>query len=210
MAIGFREFPWYIQALFFAALAVLLVLAGEFVPYSPVEQARVSLQQTNTEYTKISQEVSQLQVYDRRYAEFRADMDALQKQLDTLKTIVPEEKELDEFIRLVQGAGSAASVQIRRMAALPVTPKDYHYEMPFEMQVDGPYYAVLDFFTRLSRMSRIINVGDINFTGLGEAQSLKYPVRPGTTVSGTFVATTFFTKPGDEAAGKAPAKQPGK
>ncbi len=210
MAIGFREFPWYIQALFFAALAVLLVLAGEFVPHSPVEQARVSLQQTNTEYTKISQEVSQLQVYDRRYAEFRADMDALQKQLDTLKTIVPEEKELDEFIRLVQGAASSASVQIRRMAALPVTPKDYHYEMPFEMQVDGPYYAILDFFTRLSRMSRIINVGDINFTGLGEAQSLKYPVRPGTTVSGTFVATTFFTKTGDEAAGKAPAKQPGK
>src|SRR5262245_55608314 len=156
MAISFREFPWYIQALFFAALAVLLVLAGEFVPYSPVEQARVSLQQTNTEYTKISQEVSQLQVYDRRYAEFRADMEALEKQLDTLKTIVPEEKELDEFIRLVQGAASSSSVQIRRMVAMPVTPKDYHYEMPFEMRVDGPYYAILDFFTRLSRMSRII------------------------------------------------------
>jgi len=33
-------------------------------------------------------------------------MDALNKQLDTLKTIVPEEKETDEFIRLVQGAAA--------------------------------------------------------------------------------------------------------
>jgi len=29
-------------------------------------------------------------------------MDALSKQLDTLRTIVPEEKETDEFIRLLQ------------------------------------------------------------------------------------------------------------
>ncbi len=210
MAIAFREFPWYIQALFFAALAVVLVLAGEFIPYSPVQQARVNYQQVNLEYEKLSQEVSQLQVYDRRYAEFRAEMDALQKQLDTLKTIVPEEKELDEFMRMVQGAASASGVQIRRLKAMPVNTKDYHYEMPFEVQVDGPYYAILDFFTRLSRLSRIINVGDITFTGLGEGRTAKYPVRPGTTVTGTFIATTFFTKAGEEPAGKAPAKQPGK
>jgi Tfp pilus assembly protein PilO len=210
MAIAFREFPWFIQALFFVALAVVIVLAGEFIPYSPVQQARLSYQQTNQEYEKLSQEVNQLQVYDRRYAEFRAEMDALQKQLDTLKTIVPEEKELDEFMRLVQGAASSSGVQIRRLTAMPVNTKDYHFELPFEVQVDGPYYAILDFFSRLSRTSRIINVGDIAFSGLAEGKNVKFPVRPGTTVSGTFVATTFYSKAGQEPAGKAPAKQPGK
>ncbi len=210
MAIAFREFPWYIQALFFAALAVVLVLAGEFIPYSPVQQARVNLGELSARQETLSHDVRQLQVFDRRYGEFKGEMDALQKQLDTLKTIVPEDKELDEFMRLVQGAATASSVQIRRMTALPVTTKDYHYEMPFEVQVDGPYYSILDFFSRLSRLSRIINVGDISFTGLGETRAAKYPVRPGTTVSGTFVATTFFSKPGEEPAGKGPARQPGK
>src|SRR2546430_7071569 len=64
-------------------------------------------------------------------------MDALSKQLDTLKTIVPEEKETDEFIRLLQGAASASSVQIRRLTAQAIVPKEYHYEMPFEVQADG-------------------------------------------------------------------------
>jgi type IV pilus assembly protein PilO len=210
MAIAFREFPWYIQALLFVAVAVLIIGVGEFVPYSPVQQVRSNLARLNEDRAKLNQEVTQLQVYDRRYAEFRAEMEALQKQLDTLKAIVPEDKELDEFMRLLQGAATASNVQIRRLTALPVSAKDYHYEMPFEVQVDGPYYAILDFFSRLARLSRIINVGDISFTGLAEARGSKYPVRPGSTVTGTFTATTFFTKPGEQPPGKAAAKQPGK
>ena len=130
-------------------------------------------------------------------------MDALSKQLETLKTIVPEEKETDEFIRLLQGAASASSVQIRRLTSQAIVPKEYHYEMPFEVQADGPYFNLLDFFGRLGRLSRIINVGDLSFDDPDKAKGTKYPVRPGTTVSGIFTATTFFTKPAD--AGAAPA-----
>jgi Tfp pilus assembly protein PilO len=136
-------------------------------------------------------------------------MDALNKQLETLKTIVPEEKEADEFIRLVQGAASASSVQLRRVTAMAVVSKEYHYEMPFELQADGPYFNVLEFFSRLSRLSRIINVGDLNFADPAKAQGTKYALRPGTTVSGTFTATTFFTKPADSGAANArPAGKP--
>jgi type IV pilus assembly protein PilO len=210
MAISFREFPWYIHVLIYVALAVVLVLAGEFLPFSPVQQTRANLDRLNQEHQKLTQEVTALRVYERRYSEFKLEMEALQKQLDTLKTIVPEDKELDEFIRLLQGAASASNVQVRRLTAMPLSPRDYHFEMPFEVQVDGPYYSILEFFTRLSRLSRIINVGDVTFSGLGDAKSAKYPVRPGTTVTGTFIATTFFTKAAEEPVSKAPAKQPSK
>ena len=210
MAISFREFPWYIQALVFVALAVLLIGAGELVPYSPVKETRASLERAQAETGKLRAEVAQLSTYSRRKAELTQEMEGLQKQLDTLKVIVPEEKELDEFIRLLQSAAAASNVQIRRLTAQPVTTRDYHYEMPFELQVDGPYYSILDFFSRLGRLSRIINVGDLTFSGLGESRGLKYPVRPGTTVTGTFTATTFFTKTGDDTSAKSPANQPGK
>jgi len=124
-------------------------------------------------------------------------MDALNKQLDTLKTIVPEEKETDEFIRLVQGAASASNVQLRRLTSMAIVSKEYHYEMPFEVQADGPYFNILDFFGRLSRLSRIINVGDLAFADPVTSKAAKYPIRPGTTVAGVFTATTFFTKPAD-------------
>jgi Tfp pilus assembly protein PilO len=127
-------------------------------------------------------------------------MDALNKQLDTLKTIVPEEKETDEFIRLLQGAASASNVDLRRLKAQAVVTKENNYfEMPFEVQADGPYFNILDFFGRLSRLSRIINVGDLQFNDPETTKATKYPVKPGATVVGVFTATTYFTKPADTA-----------
>lgn len=193
--VSFKEAPWFIQALLFVTLAVVLLVAGEFTPGLPVAQARSELQQFRDQESKLNQEVSGLQVYERRYTEFVQEMNALNKQLETLKTIVPEGKEIDEFMRLLQGAASASGVQIRHLTALAVVAREYHYEMPFDIEVDGPYYNVVDFFARLSRLSRIINVGDLTFNGLPADGRTKYPVRPSTTITGDCVVTSFFTMP---------------
>ena len=189
------------QGLLALAIAVILVLAGLYLPFSPVAQARADYDKAVTDRTKLNQEVTQLQVYKQRYGELKQQMDALNKQLDTLKTIVPEDKEVDEFIRQVQGAASASNVQLRRLTAGKIDTKEYHYEMPFEAQADGPYFNILDFFSRLSRLSRIINVGDLQFDDPNgnAAKGGKYPLRPGTTVTGIFTITTYFTKPADTA-----------
>jgi len=95
-------------------------------------------------------------------------------------------------------SGSAAS------PAQAVVPREYHYDMPFELQADGPYFNLLDFFARMSRLSRIINVGDLKFDDPDKATGTKYPLRPGTTVTAVFTATTFFTKPADVSPSSAP------
>jgi Tfp pilus assembly protein PilO len=210
MANPFRDMSVIMQGLVALAIAVILVLAGLYVPFSPVAQERAAYDQAVQARAKLNQEVQQLSVYKQRYGELKQQMDALSKQLDTLKTIVPEEKEVDEFIRQVQGAASAANVQLRRLTAMNIVPRDYHYEMPFEAQADGPYFNVLDFFSRLSRLSRIINVGDLDFvdpTGSGN-RATKYPTRPGETVSGVFTVTTFFTKPADPVSAGAGGAKP--
>jgi type IV pilus assembly protein PilO len=202
-----RDMSVIMQGLLALAIAVVLVLAGVYVPMSPVAQERDEFDKAVRERSALNQDVTQLQVYRQRYGELKSQMDALSKQLDTLKTIVPEEKEVDEFIRLVQGAASASNVQLRRLTAQPIVAKEYHYEMPFEVQADGPYFNILDFFGRLSRLSRIINVGDLDFEDPAGAKT-KYPVRPGTSVSGVFTATTFFTKPADTGPAPAGSKPP--
>jgi len=211
MANPFRDMSVIMQGLVAAAIAVILVLVGIYLPFSPVAQERDQVDQAVKERSQLNQEVQQLSVYKQRYSELKQQMDALNKQLDTLKTIVPEEKETDEFIRLLQGAASASNVDIRRLKALTVSSSNpNYYEMPFEVQADGPYFNILDFFGRLSRLSRIINVGDLQFNDPASTKSTKYPIRPGTTVVGVFTATTYFTKPADAAPTAAAAKPAGK
>lgn len=191
---SFKEAPWFVQAVAFVGLAVVLLIAGEYVPGLPVTTARTDLQALHEQDSKLNQEVSALQVYERRYAEFTQEMNALNNQLDTLKMIVPNEKATDDFIRLLQGAAAASGVSIRRLTAQAVAAREYYYEMPFEIQVDGPYYDIVDFFSRLSRLSRIINVGNLKFTGLNGGKP-PYPARANTTVSGACTVTTFFSMP---------------
>ena len=70
--------------------------------------------------------------------------------------------------------------------------------MPFEIQADGPYFNVLDFFGRLSRLSRIINVGDLKLQGLAtKASSTNFHMASGSSVTGTMTITTFFSKAAD-------------
>ncbi len=164
MANPFRDMSVIMQGLVAVAIAFDTGAASVCTcPSRPIAQERSAYDAAVQQRTKLNQEVTQLQVYKQRYGELKQQMDALNKQLDTLKTIVPEEKEVDEFIRLVQGAASASNVQLRRLTAQNIVSKDFHYEMPFEAQADGAYFNVLDFFSRLSRLSRIINVGDLQF-----------------------------------------------
>jgi type IV pilus assembly protein PilO len=197
MANPFRDMSVIMQALVAVAIAIVILLLGLYLPVSPVAQERTAYDAAVQQRTKLNQEVIQLQVYKQRYGELKQQMDALSKQLDTLKTIVPEDKDVDEFIRQVQGAASASNVQLRRLTSEKIVAKEFHYEMPFEAQADGAYFNVLDFFSRLSRLSRIINVGDLQFDDPTGSKGAKYPMRPGETVSGVFTITTFFTKPAD-------------
>src|SRR5260370_2323295 len=133
MAISFREFPWYVQLLVFSLLAVLIFGAGEIIPGSPVQKDRAALEQLTQQRDNLQKEVTEMQVYERRYADFKRDVEGLQKQLDTLKTIVPEEKETDEFILLLQAAATASNFSLLRITAQHTSPNPFTLQMPLQL-----------------------------------------------------------------------------
>ena len=150
-----------------------------------------------SEVGPLRSEVDNLRVYEQRRIELQSEMEALQKQLATLQTIVPDEKQMDQFIIMLQTAAATSGVSIRRITPKPVVARDFHYDMPFELEADGPYFSVIDFFTKLSRLSRIINVGDLKLSGLSQNVTVRFPVTAGTTVTGTMTVTTFFSQPAE-------------
>jgi len=206
MATSFRDWPWPLQALLYVGLTIILVLAGFYVPGSPLQSVRTQLEQAQADLKPLESDVQNLRVYKQRRAELQTEMDALQKQLATLQTIVPENKETDQFILMVQRSAISSGVSIRTLVAQPVAQKPYYFEMPFTVEADGPYYSVLDFFARMGRLSRIINVGDLKLTGLNPSQTgtNKFHLAAGTTITGSFTITTFFTNPAEAGAAAAP------
>jgi type IV pilus assembly protein PilO len=197
MATAFRDWPWPLQALFFLGLAVVLIAAGFYVPGSPVASVRQSLESAQQEEKPLAADVASLRVYKQRRAELQSEMDALSKQLATLQTIVPEDKQIDQFIIMVQSAAASSGVSIRQIKAQPIAAKQFYFEVPFEIDADGPYFSVLDFFAKLGRLSRIINVGDMKLTSISSKSGTTFHMTPGTSVTGVMTITTFFSKAAD-------------
>jgi type IV pilus assembly protein PilO len=87
---------------------------------------------------------------------------------------------------------------------MPVANKEFYSEVPFSIDIDGPYYSVLNFFQRVSELERIVNVSNMQMgnTKSGSAAKVKgsYQYSPGETVLASCVATTFFSHEPEEAA----------
>jgi hypothetical protein len=61
-----RDMSVIVQALVAAALAVVIVLIGVYLPFSPVAQERSAVDKAVDQRKSLSDEVTQLQVYKQR------------------------------------------------------------------------------------------------------------------------------------------------
>ena len=62
----------------------------------------------------------------------------LKQQLEIEQRIVPDEKQVDGFITMMDAEVLKAGVELRRYTAKDVKQQQYYTEVPFEVEFDGP------------------------------------------------------------------------
>ena len=158
-------------------------------------------------------EIEQLRPLVAKEHDLDTNIEQLKQQLERQRTVVPDDKQADQFIHVLQEQASAAGIEIRRYTAKPVATRDYYSEVPFEIDIDGPYYGVLSFFDKVSRLERIINIGNLQMATparQGDAKTKKrYNYAPGESVVASCTATTFFSRTPESAPAGSAAAKPG-
>ncbi|HLH07439.1 MAG TPA: type 4a pilus biogenesis protein PilO [Terriglobales bacterium] len=189
-----------------AGAAILITAACYFLVFSDLITAN---KQTADKLKAVQADNQSLRPFEGKLTELDRQIENLKQQLEIQKRIVPDTKETDEFIHMVQGAANAAGIEVRRFTTKPTASKEFYTEAPYEMDIDGPYYSVLNFFDKLGKLERIINVSDLQMASVGDPGAAKtkkkYRYAPSETVVASFVATTFYTQDTQPAA-SAPAK----
>ncbi len=143
-------------------------------------------------------------LYEPRLADLNRRIEMLKQQLEIQKRIVPDEKAAPEFIHMMQDRAQGSGIEIRRYTSKSANNKEFYTEVPFEMELDGPYYSVLNFFQDVAKMERIINISKLQMNGLRSKGTVgRYSYAPGESVVATCTATTFFSHEG------APPAKPG-
>jgi len=155
-------------------------------------------------------ENNELESYRPKLKQMEQQLAELKQQLEIEQRIVPDEKQIDDFITMMDAEAVKAGVELRRYKALDVKSQQYYSEVPFQIDVDGPYYSMLNYFDRVSKLERIVNVSNLLVANTKNPSGAKvkhnYQYAPNESVVASFTATTYFSH--DQPAA-APGTKPG-
>lgn len=189
-----NEMPFIVQFGIVVAVAAALTVGAWFGVYKSMADQN---QQTELALQSKVAENEQLRPYEARRADMERQIASLKQQLDIQKRIVPDEKEAPQFMHVMQDMAGQAGIEVRRYTARSVASHEFFTEVPFEVELDGPYYGLLNFFDKVAHMERIVNVSSLAMSTIkkpsGAGVRRQYTYAPGESVVVTCVATTFFS-----------------
>ncbi len=191
--------PWYAQLGAFATISLLG--AGVFWNWY-AKPAQDSIDQRRAELAMIRADIDRGMATARRLPEFRRQVADLEAQLDRLRPVLPNEKDVADLLRRIQGMATQSNLTIRGFAPQAVATKSMYAEWPIGLQVEGTYHNLGNFLERVSKFPRIINVSSIHIKAKVSATSSD-------TITADCTATTFVLvepkRPAAPAAAGAPA-----
>lgn len=183
-------------------VAVLITVALYFTLFKSQREANAAAQ-VNLD-AKL-RENAELESYRPKLVDIERQLASLKQQLEIERKIVPDEKEVPGFMKMMDAEAMKAGVELRRYTAKPTAPKDFYTEVPFEMELDGPYYSMVNFFEKVGKLERIVNVSGLQVATTKKPTDAKakhtYQYAPNESVVATCTATTFFSHDMAPAAG---------
>jgi len=164
-----------------AVAAIIIGVAFYYFYWSgAVEQEN----QKSAQLEQLRTDIRNLEVTANKLQEFQREVAQLEAKLETLKRILPPEKETPDLMRKVQALASQSNLAIKNFTPSAVVNRDFYQEWPINMSVDGSYHNLGMFFDRVSRLSRLVNIGNLKISN-------KTDQTVSNTISANCVATTF-------------------
>jgi type IV pilus assembly protein PilO len=194
MNLSLSKQPWYVQLGMFCALSLVAIVAFYFLYASPA-QADADAKMQKLQQLRV--EIDKGHVTERRLPQFEKDAKALEGRLDALRAVLPEEKDVGDLIYRMQQLAVQSNLKIKSFKPGTAVPRPMYMELPSQVEFDGTYHNFGIFLDRLSKLSRIINVGDISIKGRDKPDA-------SSTVTAKCTATTYVLIDPAKAAAAAP------
>ena len=205
MAKSFRDIPPAGQTLILALVAVLVVggLSNLYI-YPLFGETTAKKQQLDA----LNRENAANEAFRQKLADYQARIKALRQQLETVRSIVPDEPEMDSFMKMIYRDSVGTGIHMRTFIPQVEVQQKYYVEMPVKMRLDGTYWTLVNFFDRLAREQRIVSVTSINLGPPGGGGGAgNYRISPEETVGSDCVVTTYYNRPEPVAPAKKPKKR---
>lgn len=184
MALDLNEKPWYFALIIGLILGVVLYLVMAHSIFKPIQE---DITATLSKIETLQTEIRKGQAAKRDLPKLEEDIRNLELELDRLRRILPTRRETDTLLKKLKQLTEIGHFELLRFTPQQFIDRDFYLEWPIKVSLRGTYHELGLFFDRLSRFSRIINVGELSIKALRKRGS-DYTIRA------DFTQQTFIYK----------------
>jgi type IV pilus assembly protein PilO len=168
-----------------------------------VSELNADIELRQSRLTAMRADVAKGNTAARQLPQFQQQVAELQGRLENLRQVLPDEKDVADILRRIEGLAVKSNLKIQRFQPTKVVQQKLYAEIPYRLEAEGTYHNLGAFFDQISKFPRIINVGEISIKS-------KAPPEQNRTIVAECTATTFVLQEGVMAGrgGGAVPKQP--
>ena len=186
MELSLSKLPWYAQI-----GAFVLVSAGAVFGFWNfyVSELNADIELRQSRLAQMRADVAKGNTAAHQLPQFQQQVAELQGRLENLRQVLPDEKDVADILRRIEGLAVKSNLKIQRFQPAKVVQQKLYAEIPYRLEAEGTYHNLGAFFDQISKFPRIINVGEISIKS-------KAPPEQNRTIVAECTATTFVLQEG--------------
>ena len=142
-------------------IGTIILFGGAFYALDYMPKAE-EIANAEENVDRLEQQLRTVKIRARSLQKFRDEYAKIQERFHEALKLLPDKREIPNLLKSISQQGLDAKLEFRLFSPQPEKPKDFYMEIPVSMEVRGEYINVIDFFDRIGRMDRIVNVLNIN------------------------------------------------
>ena len=142
-------------------VGTILLFGGAFyvLDYMPKTEEIVMAEEN---VDRLAQQLRTTKIRAKSIQKIRERHAEVQRQFNEALKLLPDKREIPNLLKSISQQGLDAKLEFRLFSPQPEKSRTFYMEIPVSIEVRGEYRNVVDFFDRVGRMGRIVNILNIS------------------------------------------------
>ena len=149
--------------------ALALGYAYFYFLFQPVYENKSQL---DKKLEELGQQIAVKQQIANEIQKGKKEISLLKSNLELALTKLPDQKEIPTLLAAISNSGKDQGLDFLLFEPAPPVQKEFYMEIPVKITVLGHFHNTVLFFEKIARLSRIVNIADMNMMnskGKGES-----------------------------------------
>lgn len=147
-----------------AMMPAIVFLVGAAYVYFLYLPTKHELTSARDQHLQMQRKLAEVRAVASNEDAVKAEIAALERKLKDALRQLPDSKELPVLLTDITSLGKTAGLDFKSFRPKVEIQKGFYAEVPIEIEFTGSFHDVASFFDEVSRLPRIVNIGELAIT----------------------------------------------